>query len=390
MTIAFFSNFLNHHQLPLCRAFLAKGNVKFIFVACEPINQERLTMGYEDMNAYPFVLRAYEGEEQDVEATHIAESYDVVIFGDTPVKYIQSRMEKDLLSFRFCERSLKKGTWRRFIPRTRKKIHEGYVRYKDKSLYILGASAYTTHDLVLCGFDKNKCFKWGYFPEIKPINIDDLLKEKESNPKVEILYAGRLLELKRVIDPLKAVHALTRQGNSNIHFTVIGDGEEKPKLQAYVQKHHLGEYVSFLPFMSPDEVRIYMEKANVYVFSSNFYEGWGAVVNEAMNSACALLVSHAVGSAPYLIKQGKNGFIYECGNVKDLTEKLKYLVEDKDLCRCMGTNASATLKETWNAKAAADRFLALCASLKNSELPVWEEGPCSPAKIIKNNWIKKK
>ena len=61
MKIAFFSNFLNHHQLPLCEALYNSEGVEFLFVACERIPEDRLKMGYEDMNEkYPFVLRAYE------------------------------------------------------------------------------------------------------------------------------------------------------------------------------------------------------------------------------------------------------------------------------------------------------------------------------------------
>ena len=390
MKIAFFSNFLNHHQLPLCQAFLAKAEVEFVFVATEPIAKERLTMGYEDMNAYPFVLRAYESEAEAKKAVYIAETYDVVIFGATPLTYLQKRMDKNLLSFRFCERSLKKGTWRRFIPRTRRKIHEGYIRYKNKKLYVLGASAYTAHDLILCGFDKAKCFKWGYFPEIKDRDVKALLKKKEQNQKTEILYAGRLLKLKRVIDSLKAIRLLVKQGTKNIHFTVIGEGEEKARLQAYVEKHDLGEYVSFLPFMSPEDVRTYMDKADVYIFGSNFYEGWGAVVNEAMNSACALLVSHAVGSAAYLIKNGENGFIYPCGNVKELAKKLRMVVEDPALRHRLGEGAYRTVKGLWSAQTAADCLLTLSESIEHTPESPWEDGPGSSAENIKNDWIKKK
>ena len=171
MKIAFFSNFLNHHQLPLCKAFLRCGDVEFLFVATEPISADRLAMGYEDMNAYPFVLRTYESLECENQANLIAETYDIVIFGATPKRYIKRRMDKNLLSFRFCERSLKKGAWRRFIPRTRNRIREEYIQYKDKYLYVLGASAYTAHDLALCGFNAYKCFQWGYFPEVKKIDL---------------------------------------------------------------------------------------------------------------------------------------------------------------------------------------------------------------------------
>lgn len=63
MKIAFFSNFLNDHQLPICNAFVDK-KIDFTFVAFEPIDKERIALSFEDMNQKPFVLRVYEGEEQ--------------------------------------------------------------------------------------------------------------------------------------------------------------------------------------------------------------------------------------------------------------------------------------------------------------------------------------
>ncbi len=49
--------------------------------------------------------------------------------------------------------------------------------------------------------------------------------------------------------------------------------------------------------MSPDKVRAYMERADVFLFTSDFNEGWGAVLNESMNSGCAVVASHAMVSA---------------------------------------------------------------------------------------------
>ena len=74
--------------------------------------------------------------------------------------------------------------------------------------------------------------------------------------------------------------------------------------------------VEMLGAMSPDEVRAYMERADVFLFTSDFNEGWGAVLNESMNSGCAVVASHAIGSVPFLIKDGVNGLIYENGNQK--------------------------------------------------------------------------
>lgn len=379
MKIAFFSNFLNHHQLPLCEALYGTEGVEFIFVACEKIPEDRIKMGYEDMNTkYPFVLRAY---EDSAAAEKVALEYDAVIFGACPTSYIALRMEENKLSFRFCERSLKKGTWRRFIPRTRKKIYEGYTKYKKKNLYILGASSYAASDLALCGFDKKKCFEWGYFPAVYEKDLEAVFTEKRKNKAPEILYAGRLLRWKCVIDSVKAVRNLEKQ-NVEVHFTIIGEGESAEEIKKYIEKYDLSDKITMLPFMSPEKVREYMDRADIFVFGSNFYEGWGAVVNEAMNSACDLVVSHAVGSAAYLINSGKNGYIYKFADVRELTEKLKALVNDRALRESFGREAYKTVAELWTAEVAAERFIKLCKTLESGKDPssIYDNGPCSAVK----------
>jgi ECF transporter S component (folate family) len=86
--------------------------------------------------------------------------------------------------------------------------------------------------------------------------------------------------------PVKALHLLLQEGVKNFHFTIIGDGEQKQVIEDYIKAQSMQEYISILPFIPAEEVRQYMDKADIYVFGSNFYEGWGAVVNEAMDSAC--------------------------------------------------------------------------------------------------------
>lgn len=386
MKLAFFSNYLNHHQLPLCMGFYNNPNIEFLFVACEQIPDYRKDMGYEDMNHYPFVVRAY---ENDAEAMNIAETYDVVIFGGAPVRYLKERMKNNKLTFRFSERLFKLGTWRRFIPTTRKKIYDGYIKYKNKNLYVLGASAYTAHDLVICGFKKDKCFRWGYFPKVIDQDVNNLFELKAENEVTKILYAGRLIPLKHVIDTVKSVHNLVLQGKK-VEFTIIGDGESKQIIQEYIEQNNLTKQIKILPFMSPNAVREYMDHADIYVFGSNFYEGWGAVVNEAMNSACSVVVSHSVGSAAFIINNRSNGCIYEFANIEQLTRILAELVEDKELRRKLGENAYNTVRTMWSAENAVNRFCILCDTIiQNKDYrTLFENGPCSLSPIHKNNWMK--
>lgn len=391
MKVVFFSNFLNHHQLPLCEAFCAQEGVEFVFVATEPISEDRLEQGYADMNAaYGFVLRAYESEDSLKKAKDLAKECDLMIFGSAPLSYLEIRASVNKQAFYFTERFLKKGSWRRFIPSTRKKIKRGYTGHKDKPLYVLGASAYTAYDLNLCGFDPKKCFQWGYFPAIRASGVETLLEKKKENSRVEILYAGRLLKWKRVLDTVKASHRLVKRGVTNFRFTIVGEGEQKGKIERYIKAHHLEEYIRLLPFVPASEVRQYMDASDIYVFSSNFYEGWGAVVNEAMDSACAMVVSHAVGSAPYLIENGKNGLIYPSGNIIRLTRALETLIIDKDYRESLARAAYKTVTNDWTADEAARRLLSLHSALltEGKFAEPFLKGVCSKAILLKNNWFK--
>ena len=85
MKITYVSNFMNHHQLPFSQGILSQDGVEYTFVALEAIPQERLDMGYEDMNhKCPFVLCAYDSEEKMHQAEKLIDDADVAIYGSCP------------------------------------------------------------------------------------------------------------------------------------------------------------------------------------------------------------------------------------------------------------------------------------------------------------------
>jgi len=170
---------------------------------------------------------------------------------------------------------------------------------------------------------------------------------------------------------------------------MVGAGEEFEKIKKMASDMNLKRPVEFLGVLKHDEVRKYMEEANIFLFTSDFNEGWGAVLNEAMNSGCAVVASHAIGSVPFLLKHGENGLIYENGNIDDLCKKVISLERDVELRERLGKNAYFTLKNTWNAEVAANRLLKLSENLLKGYVNEYKDGPCSNAEIIKNNWFKK-
>lgn len=367
----------------LCNQFY-KSCEEFYFIATEKISLERLAMGYEDMDSkYPYVIKMYEDNYLKYAAYYIIKTFDVVIFGACSPKLIALRMQKNKLSFIYVERFLKKGLWYRFIPSTREKILDRVVKYKNRNLYVLCASAYTSYDLSLFGF-RNKCYKWGYFTEVPKINKWELMKKKDKTHS-NILWVGRLINGKRTKDVIFLAKILM---NRKLDFTIniIGTGNYEKQLQMLVKMLGLSEKVHFLGATSPDQVSRYMEESNIFLFTSNFKEGWGAVINEAMSRGCAVVTSHAAGSAPYLIQDKKNGLIYQSGNINDLYRKVRRLLNNPKLQYIYGLKAYDTMVNLWSPEVAATRLIEISKNLLNGKHTWYRNGPCSKAYIIKEDW----
>lgn len=379
MKITFVSSFYNHHQ-KLISEELAKSCEDFHFIAMKKIPDSRLTLGYADMNRErDFIIRAYDESGKNGKLEKCLEESDAVILGECPNSFVEKCVESGKPVFIFSERFFKKGTWRRFIPTIRKKVMDRIAKYAEaENLYALCASAFLSRDLKLVGFPTEKCLRWGYFP----VTGEHESCPEKNNTKLKLLWAGRLISWKHPESAVKGALYLEKNG---IDFTldILGEGEKKAELEAMVQDLGLSSKVRFLGAMPPEKVRENMGKADVFLMTSNFREGWGAVVNEAMSEGCALLASSAAGAVPFLVKDGENGLIYRYGDSRDMREKLLLLARDKNLRETLGKNAFLTVNNEYSAKVAIERFLKFA---KNPETAEYESGPMSRAPVMKNKW----
>lgn len=381
MKVTFYSNFLNDHQIPFCNKMYEILGDNFKFVATEKISDERLDLGFRDKSRdYTYSINIYEDDESEKLALQLGSDSDVVIIGSAPEKYVHSRLINKKLTFRYFERILKKGQWRIISPRAIKYLYSDHTKYRHNNLYMLCASAYAPIDFALAGAYIGKTFKWGYFPEFKKHNLNELFSNKYKN-EVEILWVGRFISWKH---PEKAINIAERLKKDNLKFKLkfIGNGELEIKLKSLVNQKNLTDCVEFLGSMPPENVRVHMEKANIFLFTSDYNEGWGAVLNEAMNSGCAVVASHAIGSVPFLIKHEHNGLVYKNSNITDLYNKVKLLTKQPKLCEKLGKNAYYTLERTWNADNAGNNLIKLFSSMIEGKEFDIKDGPCSKAKII--------
>lgn len=383
MKMVFVSNYINHHQIPFCNELYHVLGDGFSFVQTEPMEEERISLGWNAQEMPPYVIYAY--KEKELCREKILDS-DIVIWGGVEDEtMLKPRLDAGKPVFRYCERLYKTGQWKAVSPRGLKKKYYDHTKYRKKPVYLLCAGAFVASDFHIIKAYPDKKFKWGYFPECKKYEITDLMgKKQKKNGITEILWAARFIDWKHpeLVVELVDLLAAARQ---DFHVTMIGGGELRDSTEAAVKEKGLEKYITMAGVKTPVQVREQMEEADIFMMTSDRQEGWGAVMNEAMNSGCAVIANRMEGAAPFLIQSGENGFLYTKEDAKHIAGYVNRLLDEKDLCRKMGIAAYKTIENQWNAQIAAQRLLKMCEDIMNGNEPKcrWESGPCSVAQVIK-------
>ena len=388
MKIVLLSNYFNRHQMPLSDALFSLTDGNYSFISTTEMSEERRKLGYTIENIPDYVRNIEIKDADDFdrnECLKIIDDADVVIAGAAPEILLKKRISEKKLTFRYSERLLKKGkSVIKYLPR-RFRFHR--KNPKNAPIFLLCTSAYTAADYLSFGLFKNKAYKWGYFPKVRRYdNINILLGKKDP---AKIFWCGRFIDVKHPEAAVKAAARLRDEGFIfRLYFT--GTGPKENEIKDEIKKRNAEDSIFFTGSISTVAVRDEMESSGIFLFTSDFGEGWGAVLNEAMNSGCAVIASHAAGATPYLVQNGENGLIYESGNDEKLYEKLKYLLLNPKEQKKLGAAAYKTISEEWNAEIAAERFLNLTKRILNGEKnpDIYKNGPCSKAEILKNDWWK--
>ena len=375
--VTFISNFISHHQRPFCDAMYDRDDVQFTFVAQEPMSQARKSMGWVEEAAHPYEIRAYESEAECERALDVVRGSDAVIFGyDRADEFFTAFMkETDGIAVRFSERIYKNGRWRFLSPHGIRLRFQAYGKYPKKRMYLLCSSAYAALDYAMLGSYRGRAYRWGYFPPFLELNVDDVLNQKTPQ---SFLWAGRMHPVKHPETAVDLATALRARG-MDFDMNLLGDGPMLDTVRQMVDARGLSDCVHVLGGQSPEAVREYMLRSEYFLATSDTGEGWGAVVNEAMNSGCVLIASDAMGSVPFLLQDGENGLVYPYGSFDGTVDRVVALMNDWEARRAMAQKAYATIADEWNARVAADRLTVLLTALLRGEKTMFESGPCSEA-----------
>ncbi|WP_455188117.1 glycosyltransferase family 4 protein [Bacteroides congonensis] len=379
MTIVFVSVALNIHQVGVADELYKLTNGNYWFIETGDVNSDNSKGGEKkDFSSRPYLIRVADGEELLQKALRLIREVDVMIYGAAPLMFLKVRIVTGKLTFVNSERWLKRGIINLLSPNLLKQQIFYHTHCHNKPYYALCSSAYAAGDYRILQSFKDKCYKWGYFTAVPELEIVNIQESKRRASTVKILWVARFLQLKHPFRMLQLALQLRNVG-ANFSIDMVGVGPEYDNIATAINDMGLQEYIHLLGNIPNNKVMEAMRTHDIFCFTSDKNEGWGAVLNEAMSCGCCPVSSIETGSTPYLIKEGINGFSFNLKKKNDLFDKVLWLIKHPKERERMSIEAYKTIRDVWSPKNAAEQLYKLCQSMLQGESYVVEDGPCSKA-----------
>jgi glycosyltransferase involved in cell wall biosynthesis len=142
-----------------------------------------------------------------------------------------------------------------------------------------------------------------------------------------ILFCAKLQPWKR---PQDLLQAFARIADLNAYLVFAGDGTLRSLLESEARSRGIANRVRFLGFVNQSGLPETYAASDILVLPSE-YEPFGLVVNEAMLCRCPVIVSDRVGARFDLIREGKTGYVFPCGDTVALAALLRHVLNDRSL-----------------------------------------------------------
>ncbi len=170
----------------------------------------------------------------------------------------------------------------------------------------------------------------------------DAYKSRQ-NPRVNVLFTGRLGRRKGTYDLLEALRKIKSNGYI---LSLYGDGDTEI-IRELAKEQGLEDLVSVSGWVPHASIFPLYRNADIFVLPS-YAEGLPMSVLEAMGAGLPV-ISTEVGGIPEAVEDGVNGFLIKPGDIDSLAEKLELLINDAALRVKMGKASLLLAKEKFSA-----------------------------------------
>jgi glycosyltransferase involved in cell wall biosynthesis len=177
---------------------------------------------------------------------------------------------------------------------------------------------------------------------------------RQEDDRIGVLYFGRLSKEKGLITLISAV-ARTPSARA----TIVGEGLERQDLESIAHRAAPGR-IEFTGYQPPEELLRILGSSKIVVVPSEWHENCPYAILESFAAGKPVIASN-IGGIPELIQHGKDGLLFQPGNAGQLADWIRFLMDDSDLAKQLGSNGRRKIEEKYRADLHYEKWLEFCA-----------------------------
>lgn len=261
---------------------------------------------------------------------------------------------RDILLLSLVHNCAKKISIQFHGSQSNKLVSSGSILFKWLSRWLL---SFADSIIVLSNEEKDQWQRFSSktpcFTTANPFNPPNVCLNVANRSDSKILFVGRLIEEKGILDLIDAFNILLQEFDCTL--TIAGEGRLKEHIEEIILKRGLTDRIKMVGYVKDDELFQLYESSTVLVLPTYFYEGFPTVITEAMYMCLPIVTTSTRGARDYL-REGENALFVPPKDSRFLANSISQLLKNKPLREQMGKNNKELVKEFLPEKIGNDYF----------------------------------
>jgi glycosyltransferase involved in cell wall biosynthesis len=192
------------------------------------------------------------------------------------------------------------------------------------------------------------------------IDLSVFTPKPKTSKKWDITFMGRLERMKAV-DLFPEMLSILKQEFPTLRFLMTGEGSLRESLLEQFEKMGVSALVEYPGVVDIEKVPDLINQSRIFIYPSR-EEPFGLSILEAMACAVPVITTNVFGPSE-IITQSSDGLMVSPGNVKELTDSIRFLLQHEDLRLAIGTNGRKTVESRFDIKMHADNLVNIYENL---------------------------
>lgn len=297
-------------------AFYLDSKVKVKYLTNVKPNKKEIKKSIKEKNIFKFIKEAF----YSIKVLYLRKKTmkEYIKKSDSEIIISSRYLFNNILS-KYGKKNVLKIGWEHNHPHGNMKFANKVIKSVKNLDYLVLVSK--NLKLFYQGKIKNSKCKCIYIP-----NVVDESNEVSNLLSNNLVSVGRLSKEKGFMDLLIVFNKIVKY-NPKCKLNIIGDGEEKEKLEKYIIENNLEKNVIMHGFQSKEYINNILLNSSLYLMTS-FTESFGIVLIEAMSYGIPCIAFSSAEGAEELIENGKNGYLIDDRNIDEYVKKVEFLIEN--------------------------------------------------------------